>query len=341
MLNSSSMSEFLLLAFSEIHELQILLSVVLLVLYLATVTGNLLIITAVALDHHLHTPMHFFLMNLAMQDLGQISVIIPKSIANSLMNTRHISYSGCVMQVFLFLSFLASDISLLTVMAYDRYVAICKPLHYDVVMNRRACVKMVASAWISGLLYGMLHASGTFAAPFCSNVVNQFFCEIPQLLKLVCSDLYQIEIGAVVISIGIVFGCFIFIIATYVRIFLVVLRIPSVEGRQKAFSTCLPHLIVFSTLVLTGSFAYLRPTSNTTSYLDLVFTVIYSVFPPMLNPVIYSMRNKEIKLALTKLLGLSSFMQVIWQGMQRNGVTMKKTLFLVPTILTKCSDFNK
>ncbi|XP_062993634.1 olfactory receptor 14A16-like [Elgaria multicarinata webbii] len=305
MLNSSSVSEFLLLDISKVRELQILLFVVFLIVYLATLSGNLLIISAVALDHHLHTPMHFFLMNLAMQDIGQISVIIPKTMANSLMNTTHISYSGCVAQVLLFLFFLASDISLLTVMAYDRYIAICKPLHYDAVMNRTACIKMVGCAWISGLLYGVLHTSATFANPFCSNVVSQFFCEIPQLLKLVCSDLYRIEIGAVVLSISIVFGCFVFIIITYVNIFTVVLKIPSLEGKQKAFSTCIPHLIVFSTLVLTGCFAYLKPTSsNTSSQLDLVFTVIYSIFPPMLNPLIYSMRNKEIKNALSKLFNL-------------------------------------
>ncbi|XP_042329658.1 putative olfactory receptor 14L1 [Sceloporus undulatus] len=304
MLNLSE-AGFLLLEFTEVWELQILVFIVFLILYLATVVGNLLIVFAVALDHHLHTPMHFFLMNLAIQDLGQISVIIPKSMSNSLMNTRHISYSGCVAQVLFFLFFLASDISLLTVMAYDRYVAICKPLHYDIVMNRGACIKMVAGSWTIGFLYGMLHTSGTFGIPFCSNIVNQFFCEIPQLLKLVCTDLYLIEIGAVVLSISIVLGCFIFITVTYVHILIVVLRIPSVEGRQKAFSTCLPHLIVFSTLVITGCFAYLRPPSSTTaSYLDLIISVIYSIFPPMLNPVIYSMRNKEIKAALSKLLGL-------------------------------------
>ncbi|XP_044306017.1 putative olfactory receptor 14L1 [Varanus komodoensis] len=305
MWNSSSPYEFLLLAISEVYELQILLFVVFLMLYLATISGNLFIISAVVLDHHLHTPMHFFLMNLAMQDIGQSSVIIPKTMANFLMNTRDISYSGCVAQVLLFLFFLASDISLLTVMAYDRYVAICRPLHYDSVMNRRACLRMVGFAWICGLLYGVLHTSATFANPFCSNIVSQFFCEIPQLLKLVCSDLYLIEIGAVVLSISVVLGCFIFIIISYVHIFIVVLRIPSVEGKQKAFSTCIPHLTVFSTLVLTGCFAYLKPTSsNTPSHLDIIFTVIYSIFPPMLNPIIYSMRNKDIKDALSKLLGL-------------------------------------
>ncbi|XP_053120420.1 olfactory receptor 14A16-like [Hemicordylus capensis] len=296
------MSEFLLLDLSEVRELQMLFFTVFLVLYLGIVSGNLLIISAIALDRHLHTPMYFFLMNLAMQDIGSISVIIPKSMSNSLMNTRHISYSGCVAQVLFFFFFIASDFFLLTVMAYDRYVAICNPLQYEMVMNKQACIQMVASVWFAGLLYGVLHTSGTFAIPFCSNVVNQFFCEIPQLLKLACSDLYLIEIGVVVLSVLIGLGCFIFIIVTYVHIFTAVLRIPSTQGRQKAFSTCLPHLIVFSTFLFSGSFAYLRPTSNTRSYLDLSITLIYSILPPMLNPVIYSMRNKEIKNAISKML---------------------------------------
>ncbi|XP_061447834.1 olfactory receptor 14A16-like [Rhineura floridana] len=305
--NQSSLTEFLLLEFSEVQELQILHFFVFLAFYLATVTGNLLIISAVVFDHHLHTPMYFLLMNLAMQDLGQVSVIIPKSMANSLMNTRHISYSGCVAQVFFFLFFVASDFSLLTVMAYDRYIAICNPLQYEMLMNKQACIQMVASVWISGFLYGVLHAGGTFASPFCSNVVNQFFCEVPQLLKLACSDLYLIEIGAVVLSVVIGSGCFIFIIITYVHIFTSVLRISSIEGRQKSFSTCLPHLIVFSIFVTTGFVTYLKPTSNTPSHLDLALSMIYSMVPPLINPIIYSMRNKEIKNAMSKLLGFRHF----------------------------------
>ncbi|XP_061447811.1 olfactory receptor 14A16-like [Rhineura floridana] len=306
MANASSVSEFLLLAFSEVRELQILHFSVFLVLYLATVSGNLLIISAVAFDHHLNSPMYFFLMNLAVQDLAQVTVIIPKSMANSLINDRHISYSGCVAQVLLLFFFLSSDFFLLTVMAYDRYIAICNPLHYEMVMNRRACTEMVISVWISGLLFGMLHASGTFATSFCSNVVNQFFCEIPQLLKLSCSDINIIEIGVILLSGVIAFGCFIFIVVTYVQIFTAVLRIPSAKGRQKAFSTCLPHLIVFSIFMFSGWFSYLSTISHIKSHLDLVFAVIYTMAPPLLNPVIYSLRNQEFKTALSKLLGLRS-----------------------------------
>ncbi|XP_061447863.1 olfactory receptor 14A16-like [Rhineura floridana] len=305
--NKSYVSEFLLLEFSAIREMQILHFFLFLGLYLAIVSGNLLIISAVATDHHLHTPMYVFLMNLAIQDLGIISVTVPKSMVNSLMNARHISYAGCVVQVFGYIFFAGSDFFLLTVMAFDRYVAICNPLQYEMVMNRTACTKRVAAVWVAGFLYAVLHTSGTFATPFCSNVINQFFCEIPKLLTLACSNLYLIEIGVVVMSAVLVLSCFVYIVVTYVHIFSAVLKIPSIQGRKKAFSTCLPHLIVFSVFCFTVCFAYLRPPSNTPSHLDFVLTVMYTIVPPMFNPIIYSMRNKDIKNALSKLLCLRHF----------------------------------
>ncbi|XP_066485942.1 olfactory receptor 14A16-like [Tiliqua scincoides] len=303
--NQTSVAEFLLLEFSKVRELQILHFFIFLVLYLAAAMGNLLVVSAVAFDHHLHTPMYFFLMNLAILDLGTVSVIMPKSMVNSLLKTRLITYSGCVAQTFLFIFFAGSDFFVLTVMAYDRYVAICNPLQYELIMNRNACVQMIASVWVSGLLYGLLHAGGTFATPFCSNTVNQFFCEIPPLLEVSCSKQYHPEMFVILISILIVSGCFIFVIITYIQIFMAVLRIPSVHGRRKAFSTCLPHFIVFSTFVLTSFTSHLRPTSVKPSYIDFVFTIMYSTVPPILNPVVYSMRNKDIKVALSKLFHLN------------------------------------
>ncbi|XP_039225922.1 olfactory receptor 14A16-like [Crotalus tigris] len=299
--NMSSPSNFLLLQFSAVWELQILHFLLFLILYLAIVLGNLLIISAVIFDHYLHTPMYFFLMNLAILDLGSISTIIPKSMGNSFMNSRNISYSECVVQVFCFISFVESDFFLLTVMAYDRYVAICHPLHYGILMNRQACAQIVLCVWLMGIFNGAMHTTGTFAISFCSNVVNQFYCEIPQLLKLSCSDSYQPELTILVINIMIEGACFVFIIITYVLIFTAVLKIPFVHGRQKAFATCLPHLTVFSIFIFTGWFAYLKPPSNTPSSWDLALTMIYTFVPPLLNPVIYSMRNKELKVAFTKL----------------------------------------
>ncbi|XP_030403709.1 putative olfactory receptor 14L1 [Gopherus evgoodei] len=191
-------------------------------------------------------------------------------------------------------------------MAYDRYVTICQPLHYETIMNSRACVQMVAGAWISGILYSVLHTRNTFALTFCGgNMVDQFFCEIPQLLKLACSDSYFSEVGVLAFSVCLVLGCFVFIIVSYVQIFKSVLRIPSEQGWHKAFSTCLPHLTVVSLLVFTGAFAYLKPTSSSISALDIVVAVLYSILPPIMNPVIYSMRNKEMKAALKRLTGCS------------------------------------
>ncbi|CAM5158030.1 unnamed protein product [Eretmochelys imbricata] len=306
MSNQTTVTEFLLLGFSDVQELQILHFVVFLVIYLAALVGNLLIFMAIAFDHHLHTPMYFFLMNLSILDLGSISVTIPKSLANYMLNTRSISYAGCVAQVFLFIFFTEADFAFLTVMAYDRYVAICKPLHYETVMNRRACVQMAASAWISGILYSVLHTGNTFALTFCgANMVDQFFCEISQLLKLACSDSYLTEVGVIAFNVCLTLSFFVLIIVSYVQVFTTVLRIPSEQVWHKAFSTCLPHLIVVSLFVCTGAFAYLKPTSSSISGLDLFVAVLYSVVPPMMNPIIYSMRNKEIKGALKKLTGWS------------------------------------
>ncbi|XP_075768299.1 olfactory receptor 14A16-like [Pelodiscus sinensis] len=302
MSNGSTVTEFLLLGFSDVRELQILHFLVFLVIYLAGLMGNLLIISAVALDHHLHTPMYFFLGNLSILDLGAISVTIPKSMANSLLDTRSISYHACVAQVFLFVLFSSTDFALLTVMAYDRYMAICRPLHYEQVMNRRACVHMVTGAWLSGIVYAALHTENTFWFPFCqANDINQFFCEIPQLLRLACSDSYRSELGVMAFGAVLAFNCFAFILVSYVQIFKAVLRIPSEQGRHKAFSTCLPHLAVISLFLSTGCIANLKPTSSAPSGLDLALSILYTIVPPVMNPVLYSMRNRELKEALKKL----------------------------------------
>ncbi|XP_032090856.1 olfactory receptor 14A16-like [Thamnophis elegans] len=301
--NETAITYFLLLEFANNRHLQLLHFFFFLVLYLATITTNLLIISAVTLDHRLHSTMYFFLKNLSLLDLAIVSVIVPKSMINSLMNTRYISYFGCVTQIFLFLSFGAADFFLLTVMAYDRYVAICHPLHYEIVMNRKTCIEIVILIWVIGFLYGMLHAICIFSVVFCSNVVNQFFCDIPQLLKLSCSSLNLCDIGVLLVGIIAGLGCFTFIVLSYAVIFKTVLRIPSEKGRQKTLSTCIPHLIVVSTLLLSGCFAYLRPPSNISSYLDFGLTVLYTILPPLFNPIIYSMRNNNIKCVLSQLLG--------------------------------------
>ncbi|KAM6298187.1 olfactory receptor 14I1-like [Podargus strigoides] len=303
MSNSSSITHFLLLAFADTRELQLLHFWLFLGISLAALLGNGLIITAIACDHHLHTPMYFFLLNLSLLDLASISTTVPKAMANSLWGTRDISYSGCAAQVFFFL-FISAEYFLLTVMAYDRYVAICTPLHYGTLLGSRACVHMAAAAWGSGFLYALLHTANTFSLPLCQgNALDQFFCEIPHILKLSCSHFYLRKAGLLVVGACLALGCFVFIVVSYVQILSAVLRIPSEQGqRHKAFSTCLPHLAVVSLFVSTGVFAYLKPPSISSPSLDLVVAVLYSVVPPAVNPLIYSMRNQEIKDAIRKLI---------------------------------------
>ncbi|XP_064904213.1 olfactory receptor 14A16-like [Columba livia] len=258
--------------------------------------------------------MYFFLLNLALLNLGSISTTVPKSMANSLWDTRAISYTGCAAQVFLFLFLASAEYCLLTIMSYDRYVAICKPLHYGTLLGSRACVHMAAAAWATGFLYSLLHTANTFSLPLCKgNALGQFFCEIPQILKLSCSHSYLRELGLLVVSGCLFFMCFIFIVVSYVQIFRAVLSIPSEQGRHKAFSTCLPHLAVVTLFVSTSFFAYLKPPSISFPSLDLVVSVLYSLIPPTLNPLIYSMRNKEVKDALRKLItgGISKIIKCL------------------------------
>ncbi|XP_068777946.1 olfactory receptor 14J1-like, partial [Struthio camelus] len=296
----SNDSSFLLLAFADTRELQLLHFSLFLGTYLAALLANGLIITAIACDHRLHTPMYFFL-HLALLDLASISTTVPKSMANSLRDTRTISYSGCAAQLFSFVLF-SAEYSLLTVMAYDHYVAICRPLCYGTLLSTTACVRMEAAAWASGFLNALLHIANTFSIPLCQgNVLNQFFCEIPQILKISCSRSYLQEVGLFVFRACLIFGCFIFIVLSYVQIFRAVLRMPSEQGRHKAFSMCLPHLAVVSLFVSTVMVAHLKPPSMSSPALDVVVAVVYSVVPPAVNPLLYSMRNKELRDALRKL----------------------------------------
>ncbi|XP_071670257.1 olfactory receptor 14A16-like [Patagioenas fasciata] len=303
MSNSSSITQFLLLAFTDTRELQLLHFWLFLGIYLAALLGNGLIITTIAWDQHLHTPMYFFLLNLALLDLGSISTTVPKSMANSLWDSRVISFAGCAAQVFFVFFLLGAEYCLLTVMSYDRYVGICKPLHYGTLLGSRACVHMAAAAWATGFLNALLHTANTFSLPLCKgNALGHFFCEIPPILKLCCSDTYLRELGFLVVSVCLSFGCFVFIIVSYVQNFRAVLRIPSEQGRYKAFSTCLPHLAVVSLFLSTGIFAHLKPPSISSPSLDLVVSVLYSLVPPAVNPLIYSMRNRELKESIRKLL---------------------------------------
>ncbi|XP_053120430.1 olfactory receptor 14A16-like [Hemicordylus capensis] len=302
MSNQSRVTEFLLHGFADIQELQIYHSIVFIIIYLVAFMENLLIITVIIYSHHLHIPMYIFLENLSFQDFGSISVTVPKSMVNSLMNTQAISYSGCVSQVFFLVFFMISHFLLLGVMAYDRYVAICNPLNYETVMNKKVCIQMAMGAWLGGLFYSILYTGNAFTVEFCSNVIYQFFCEIPQLLKIACSGSYDTEIWIITFGVGLGFIYFTLVIFSYVQIIRAVLKIPSTKGKQKAFSTCMPHLIVISLCVVSGTFAYLKPTASSPSALDLLVSILYCIVPPVMNPLIYTMRNTEFKKAFWKLI---------------------------------------
>ncbi|XP_041881731.1 olfactory receptor 14J1-like [Corvus kubaryi] len=302
MCNSSSISPFLLLALADTRQLQLLHFCLFLGISLAALLGNGLIISAGACGQHLHSPMFFFLLNLALTDLGSICTTVPKAMHNSLWGTRHISYSACAAQEFFFLFFLSAEYFLLTIMCYDHYVSICKALHYGTLLGSRACAHMAAAAWASAFLYALMHMANTFSLPLCQgNALGQFFCEIPHILKLSCSKSYLRELRLLAISVCLLFGCFVFIVFSYVQIFRAVLRIPSEQGWHKAFSTCLPHLAVLSLFLSTSAFAHLKPPSISSPSL-VALSVLYSVVPPALNPLIYSLRNQELKEALRKLM---------------------------------------
>uniref|UniRef100_A0A8C5KGG4 Olfactory receptor n=1 Tax=Jaculus jaculus TaxID=51337 RepID=A0A8C5KGG4_JACJA len=303
MVNVTFTTGFLLMGFSDDRKLQILHAMLFLVIYLLALTGNMLIITIITLDNHLHSPMYYFLKHLSLLDLCFISVTVPQSIANSLMGSGFISLGQCILQVFFFIALASSEVAILTVMSYDRYVAICQPLQYETIMDPSACRCAVTAVWIAGGLSGLIHTAVNFSIPLCGErIIHQFFCDIPQMLKVACSYEFINEIAVAAFTTSTAFICLISIIFSYSQIFSAVLRIPSSDGRAKVFSTCLPHLFVVTFFLSAAGFEFLRPPSDSPSAMDLMFSIFYTVIPPTLNPVIYSLRNEAMKAALRKVL---------------------------------------
>ncbi|XP_048203289.1 olfactory receptor 14J1 [Perognathus longimembris pacificus] len=310
MINLTSETGFFLMGFSDDRRLQILYALLFMVIYLLALTGNLLIITIITLDPRLHSPMYYFLKHLSLLDLCFISVTVPQSIANSLMGNGYISLGQCVLQVFFFIALASSEVAILTVMSYDRYAAICQPLHYETIMNPKACSRAVMAAWSAGGLSGLAHTAVNFSIPLCGErVIHQFFCDVPQMLKLACSYEFVHELAMAAFTTSMAFLCLLSIMLSYVRIFSAVLKIPSAEGRTKVFATCLPHLFVVTFFLSTAGFEFLRPPSDSPSAMDLMFAIFYTVIPPTLNPVIYSLRNEAMKAALRKVLSKEEFSQ--------------------------------
>ncbi|XP_055988189.1 olfactory receptor 14J1-like [Sorex fumeus] len=292
---------FLLTGFSTKPELELFYASLFLVLYVLALAGNILIITTTSLDDSLQSPMYFFLKHLSFLDLCYISVTVPRFIINTFLQSGNISFWECVFQCLVFTLCACAEMYMLTLMSYDGYVAICQPLHYEIIMNVRTCVRGVVGIWVSGTIAGVMHTAATFSIKLCGpRIIHQFFCDIPQILKLSCYNDYIYEVGVTFFLALVGFLCIIFIGFSYIHIFYSVLRIPSAEGRAKAFSTCLPHLTVVLLFISTASFEYLKSHSETPTVSDILLTVMYTVVPPTFNPMIYSLRNKAVKSAVRK-----------------------------------------
>uniref|UniRef100_A0A8C7EXH1 Olfactory receptor n=1 Tax=Neovison vison TaxID=452646 RepID=A0A8C7EXH1_NEOVI len=306
--NESSVSEFLLLGLSRQPQQQQLLFVLFLSTYLATVLGNLLILLAVGLDSRLHIPMYFFLSNLSFVDICFTSTTVPKMLANHILGTQTISFSGCLTQMYFVFTFVDMDNFLLAVMAYDRFVAVCHPLHYSTKMTPQLCGLLVVGSWVIANLNVLLHTLLMALLSFCAdNAIPHYFCDVTPLLKLSCSDTYLNEMMILTEGSLIMITPFICILASYVRITCAVLRVPSTKGRWKAFSTCGSHLAVVSLFYGTIIAVYFNPLSSHSSEKDTAATVMYTVVTPMLNPFIYSLRNRDLKRALGKVVGRKTF----------------------------------
>nr|XP_033793493.1 olfactory receptor 1G1-like [Geotrypetes seraphini] len=301
--NWTTVKEFLLLGFSDLPEHQVPLFLLFLTLYLLNLLGNTTMITLVATDHHLHTPMYFFISNLSFVDMCFSSAIIPQMLTNTFSENKVISYTACMTQLFFFIAFAGFEITLLTIMAYDRYVAICNPLYYPMLMNWRTCVCLLGVCWLNGTLQSLLYTILTCRLSFCSsNKVHHFFCDVTPLLKLSCTDTFLNELIIFTDGSLIDMVSFLFIIVSYIRIISTLLKVPSVSGRSKAFSTCSSHIATVTLYFGSIFFMYFRPSSSYSLEYDRVASVMYTAVTPMLNSFIYSLRNKDVKVALKRMI---------------------------------------
>ncbi|XP_018432216.1 PREDICTED: olfactory receptor 1E5-like [Nanorana parkeri] len=301
-MNFSKNPEFIIVGLSDLPEQQTLIFVVFLIMYLLNVLGNLTIILLIQTDIHLQTPMYFFLRNLSLVDICYTSTIVPKMLVSIQSKNKTITLLECVSQLYFFLCFACTECFLLAVMAYDRFVAVCSPLHYTTIINRKVCILLVISSWLASALHSLLHSLMVSSLSFCGvNKVHHFFCDMGPLLQLACSDVSLNKLliyteGGLPVLIP-----FIVVLYSYCCIISSILKIRSADGRHKAFSTCSSHLTVVILFYGTIAFMYLRPSSFNSVNYDKVLGVIYTVVAPMMNPFIYSLRNKEVKGAMKKL----------------------------------------
>nr|XP_056719012.1 olfactory receptor 5V1-like [Euleptes europaea] len=301
--NSTIVTEFVLMGLSDLPAVRFSLFAVFLLIYMITVMGNGTILLAIGAESRLHNPMYFFLTNLSLLDIFCPTATVPKMLESLLSENNVISFVGCILQLYFLVSLAGTEVFLLAVMAFDRYVAICNPLRYTVIMSKKLCLQMAAGTWIAGFLNSLLHTVLTFTLPYCkSNRVNQYYCDIPPVLALSCASTYLAEI--VVLIVGGIFGvgAFLVTLVSYVYIISTILRIRSAEGKRKAFSTCASHLMVVCLFYGTTIFTYIRPSSSHHPDQDRLVSMLYGVITPMLNPLIYSLRNNEVKGALKRVI---------------------------------------
>ncbi|XP_061447764.1 olfactory receptor 5F1-like [Rhineura floridana] len=302
--NQTTLKEFILLGLSDDPKLQSLLFAIGLLIYVLTLTGNLTIITLIQTDQHLHTPMYFLLSNLSFTEICYITTTMPKMLWDLLSVDKTISFTGCVLQMYFFLTTAATETALLSVMAYDRYAAICHPLRYTLYMSQSVCKWLLTASWTIGHLNAIINTAFVFSLRFCgSNKIVHFFCDIPPVLHLSCSDTSLAELMTFIISGSIMITTVSLIVLSYILIVSAVLKIHSAQGRIKTFSTCASHLTVVSIFYSTAIFTYMRPSSWHSMEQDRLISLLYTIITPLLNPLIYSFKNKEIQAAFLNVLG--------------------------------------
>ncbi|XP_053781502.1 olfactory receptor 10A3-like [Desmodus rotundus] len=300
--NQSSVVEFILLGFANFPELQEQLFGVFLVVYLVTLIGNAMIIVIISLEQSLHVPMYLFLLNLSVVEVSFSAVIMPEMLVVLSTEKSSISFVSCFAQMYFILLFGVTECFLLGTMAYDRFAAICHPLSYPMIMNKSVFMKLVMFSWVSGIIVATVQTSWVFSFPFCGpSEINHLFCETPPVLELVCADTFLFEIYAVTSTVLLIMVPSFFILLSYIRVLSVILKMPSTTGRQNAFSTCASHLTSVTLFYGTASMTYLQPKSGYSPETKKLISLVYSLLTPVLNPLIYSLRNSEMKRALMKL----------------------------------------
>ncbi|XP_078521624.1 olfactory receptor 5J3-like [Lissotriton helveticus] len=298
--NRSTVSMFKLLGFSESSDIRAALFVAFLLVYIIILLGNLIIIVLITITPKLHVPMYLFLWNLACLDIASSSVTMPRMLVDLLTNQKYIAFRECMAQVFAFVFFCSTEVIVLSTMCYDRYIAISQPLQYIVIMNKRFCLLVLGASWMTGFLYSVILTIHVSQLPFCGdNVIDHFHCDIPNLMKLACANNLPNEIVILVMAGCLAMAASLVILISYAHIVRVILKIPLLEGRRKVFSTCFPNLVVICLFFGTAAGTHLKPSSRSLGQ-DKLASLFYTVFTPMLNPIIYCLRNEEVKTAARK-----------------------------------------